>query len=377
MATHDRKPSGPGGMIRKSLLAVFTVAFLQACASEGTAPAPQSPAVSDAELLSGQALGWTSPPAPLPSQADAFGLDDAMRAFVATVPIGDPNTTANGLLDGMRAGGMLSLHYADDFTRTAQRTFHDRVGNCLSFTMLFVGLARAAGLDARYQLVDVPPTWTDDLGVISVGKHINAIVATPPRAIVVDFNDEYFHEQFPTHVINDDYAAAFYYSNLGVEALGRRENELSFALLSKAARTYPEMVAAWVNLGVLYRHLGHVEYAEASFLRALKIDPRDQSAFTNLESLYATLGNTQLAEWYGARIRQYRESNPYFHYAVARAAFDAQRYDDALASLRTAIRLKGDQNDFYSLQGQVLTALGREDQAVDSFARAKELAAQR
>jgi tetratricopeptide (TPR) repeat protein len=360
-------------MIRKSLLSVVTAVALQACATT-TVTSPQAPAISDAALLSGEVLGWTSPSAPLPTREDAFGLDDAMRAFVASVPAGDPNTTANGLLDGMRDGGMLSLHYADDFTRTARATFHDRVGNCLSFTMLFVGLARAAGLDARYQLVDVPPTWSDDIGLVSVGKHINAIVATPPRAIVVDFNDEYFHEQYSTRIINDDYAAAFYYSNLGAEALGRRDNELSFALLTKAVRTYPDMAAAWVNLGVLYLRLQHLDYAEAALLRALKTDPREQSAFTNLESVYKTLGNADLAERYGAQIRQYREINPYYHYALARAAFNDKRYDDALASLRTAIRLKGDEDDFYSLQGQVFAALGRDEQAVESFARAKELA---
>lgn len=355
---------------------MIALVVLQACASTSV-ETPRRPALSDAELLSGKVLGWTSPPAPLPSREDAFGLDDDMRAFIASVPPGDPNTTANKLLDGMRVGGMLSLHYADDYTRTARGTFHDRVGNCLSFTMLFVGLARAAGLDARYQLVDVPPTWSDDIGLVSVTKHINAIVATPPRAIVVDFNDEYFHEQYATLVIDDDYAAAFYYSNLGAEALGRRENELSFALLSKAARTYPDMAAAWVNLGVLYRRLQHLDYAEAAFLRALEADPGEQSAFSNLESVSKTLGNTELAERYAAQVRRYREINPYYHYAAARAAFNEQRYDDALASLRTAIRLKADEDDFYSLKGQALAALGRDGEAVESFARAKELAARR
>src|SRR5262249_33170479 len=160
---------------------------------------------------------------------------------------------------------------------------------------------------------------------------------------VVDFNDEYFHEQYPTRVINDDYATAFYYSNLGAEALGRRDNELSFALLSKAVRTYPDMAAAWVNLGVLYLRLERLDYAEAALLRALKTDPREQSAFSNLESVYAALGNSELADRYGAEVRHYREINPYYHYALARAAFNEERYDDALASLRTAIRLKGDE----------------------------------
>src|SRR5262245_62942858 len=96
-------------MIRKSLLSIVTVVVLQGCATT-TATSPQQPAISDAELLSGKVLGWTSPPAPLPSRDDAFGLDDEMRAFVATVPAGDPNTTANGLLDGMRVGEIGRAH---------------------------------------------------------------------------------------------------------------------------------------------------------------------------------------------------------------------------------------------------------------------------
>ena len=47
---------------------------------------------------------------------------------------------------------MFSLDYSE-VTRTASATFHERQGNCLSFTMLFVGLARAAGLTATYQSV--------------------------------------------------------------------------------------------------------------------------------------------------------------------------------------------------------------------------------
>jgi Flp pilus assembly protein TadD len=357
--------------ILNALLSTVTVVVLEACA----APSLHPPAISDADLLSGNVLNWNSSSAPLPSRDDAFGLDEDMRAFVASVSTGDASTRLNGLLDGMRDGGLLSLHYTDDFTRTASGTFHDRVGNCLSFTMLFVGLARAAGLDVRYQVVDVPPTWTDDLGLIAVGNHVNALVLAPPdHGFIVDFNDAFFREKYPTRIVSDDYAAALYYNNLGAEALGRRDNESSFALLREAARIDRDMAATWVNLGVLYLRLRHLDYAEAALLRALETDPREQSAFTNLESVYTALGHSELAARYGAQIRRYRDSNPYYHYAVARAAFNEKRYDDALPSLRTAIRLKGDDEEFYSLQGQVLVALGHEDRAVESFARAKELA---
>jgi Flp pilus assembly protein TadD len=358
-------------MSRTPLLAVVTVFALGACA----APGPRPPAIADAELRSGNVLPWNSPSAPLPSKEAAFGLDDDMRAFVASVATGDASARLNGLIDGMRDGGLLSLRYTTDFTRTASGTFHDRVGNCLSFTMLFVTLARAAGIDARYQLVDVPPTWTDDLGLIAVGDHINALVDAPPGGkLIVDFNDASFRERYPTRVISDDHAAALYYNNLGAEALARRDNEQAFALLSEAARMYPDMPAAWVNLGVLYLRLNHLDYAEAAFLRALETDPREQSAFSNLESVYKALGNSEFAARYGAQIRHYRDINPYYHYTMARVAFREQRYNDALASLRDAIRLKGDDDEFYTLQGQVFVALGREDRAAESFARAKELA---
>ena len=66
------------------------------------------------------------------------------------------------LIEAMEERGMFSLEYAE-VTRTASGTFHDRQGNCLSFTMLFVALARAAGsARRRYQSVEVPPTWSYD-----------------------------------------------------------------------------------------------------------------------------------------------------------------------------------------------------------------------
>ena len=357
-------------MLRTTLLVLVTAVALLGCAAPRVRPA----AISDADLLSGDLFGSSSPSTPLPSRDDAFGLDDDMRAFVASVAAGDTKTRMNGLLDGMRDGGFLSLRYANDFTRTASGTFHDRVGNCLSFTMLFVGLARAAGLDARYQVVEVPPTWTDDLGLVAVGEHINALVVVSDRGSVVDFNDASFRETYPTRVVSDDYAAALYYTNLGAEALGRQDYEASFALLREAVGTHADLAAAWVNLGVLYLRVERLDYAESAFLRALQTDPREQSAFSNLESVYSALGNSDLAARYGAQIRRYRDINPYYHYAAAQGAFNEKRYEDALASLRTAIRLKGDEDEFYSLQGEALVALGRKEQASESFARAKELA---
>ena len=111
------------------------------------APALEDPALDEAELVSGRPLelAASAPPPTIPSSAAVFELDAEMREFVAPLlGIRDPRQRLLALIEGLEQRGMFSLEYAET-TRTASATFHERQGNCLSFTLLFVGLARAAG----------------------------------------------------------------------------------------------------------------------------------------------------------------------------------------------------------------------------------------
>ena len=72
------------------------------------------------------------------------------------------------------------------------------------------------------------------------------------------------------------------------------------------------------------------------------------------------------------RVRHYQDINPYYHYARAQKAYREERYEDTLVELKRAIRIRDDESAFFTLQGQALTALGREDDAKKSFARATE-----
>jgi tetratricopeptide (TPR) repeat protein len=313
------------------------------------------------------------------SEDDAFGLDSEMRAFVAPLKtIEDPVVRLTRLREAMQQRGLFSIVYSGSSTRTARQVFHERQGNCLSFTMLFIALARAAGLEARYQLVDVPRTFNSEGGTLVVDTHVNAAVLAPfGRKFFIDFNTANFREKYPIRAISDRYALALFYNNLGAEALVRQEYPLSFVMLREAARTHADIPGTWVNLGVLYARHGLYEHAEAAERRALAADPAEQSALANLVAVYSALGDTALADEYRQRIRRYRDVNPYYHFGVAQVAYDQKRFDDALISLRSAIRLKRDDDEFYLLQGRTFTEIGRPDRAIASFARAKELAATR
>jgi Flp pilus assembly protein TadD len=337
------------------------------------AAATRQPAYAESDLLSGAALALASSEIPidLPTADEAVALDAEMEAFVAPLKaIREPRQRLQALIDALEARGMFSLDYAE-VTRTARSTFHDRQGNCLSFTMLFVTLARAAGLQAYYQSVVVPPTWSND-GQVVVASHVNtAVVTGRGDETVVDFNIRQYQSEHRSRRVNDSYALALFYTNLGAEAMLQEDHAAALVYLRESARVRPDIAGVWNDLGVLYARHGRYEHAEAAYLRALDVDHDEPSAMSNLGLVYEALGEPQLAAEYNERVQRYRERNPYYHFASATKAYEEQQFEAALASLRKALRLKPDEQEFYVLRGQVQTALGKSRDATASFERAR------
>jgi tetratricopeptide (TPR) repeat protein len=352
------------------------VAILTALAGCATPP-PHPSSLATAELLSGAALFEAPVPREVATRDQVFGIDDEMRAFVTD----DIRRTRRSefrlrrLLGRMAEQGLFSLDYSTDITRTVRETFYARQGNCLSSTMLFVALAREAGLKVSYQIVDIPPTWTFDSDLVLLNTHIDALVATTFReGRIVDFNDVDFKGNYDRHEVSDDYALALYYNNIGAEAFIARDFERSFANFRAAIETYPDIAGPWVNLGLLYYWHGLHEQSEAAYLEALAVEPDNRSALTNLSSLYAKLGDEERAESYRDRVRRYQQKNPYYHYRLAEQAYSERRFDDALELLDAAIRLKRNEHQFYSLQAQAYFELGQRRDAENSFTTAKRYA---
>jgi Flp pilus assembly protein TadD len=307
--------------------------------------------------------------------AGVIALDGPMREFLAREVTGrDPLTKLRQLVRAVIENPEFRIDYADD-TRSAAETFHALRGNCLSFTNLFVALAREAGLAVGYQEVDVPPTWTTRAEAFVVSRHVNAIVTVRPGSLhVVDFNMAEFRAAYPRRAISDERAGAHYYSNLGVERLQGGDAAAAYEHFRSALALDRSLPQAWVNLGAWYRRQGDPARAEASYLEALRLDPRDSSAMTNLASLHAQAGRAELARWYERRVARYRAQNPYYKFEQARAAYAAGDYGRAARRLREALRRTDVDPTFYSLLGMSYRELGRPDDARAAFARAIELA---
>jgi Flp pilus assembly protein TadD len=359
-------------MIR-AMLATAVLLTVAGCAAREPVRAP----LPKQDLLSGTALFGEPVTARPIALDDVFRMDPEMHAFVDE-NVGDtrnPATKLSRLLSAMQAEGLFALDYSAGATRTVGETFHIRTGNCLSFTMLFVTLARSAGLDVGYQLVDVPPSWSSDSGLVVLANHINARVRGGTRPdYVVDFNIDDFKEHYDTYSISDRYAAALFYNNRGVEALLDEDYRSSFIYLRMAIDTDPNIAGLWVNLGILYARSGRDAQAESAYLNALGVDRRNETALTNLVALYTRTGDEERAELYRERVHRYQQQNPYYHYYLAREAYQEKRFEEALELVDRALRLKHDEQQFHFLQGLALEQLGESGSAEQSFARARRFA---
>jgi Flp pilus assembly protein TadD len=271
--------------------------------------------------------------------------------------------------------GTYNLEY-DEVTRTASETFRQQRGNCLSFSNMFVALARHVGLDVQYQEVDIPPDWTLREDVFVLNRHVNVLVDLGPSGQqVVDFNVDDFKTTYDRRAIKDSRALAHHHNNLGVEAMqaGRTAEAVAYfrkAIVDNDRRFSP----AWTNLGSLYLREGHPELAEAAFLHALDTDSNDYVAMSNLVRFYDASGDQELAEEYRRRVKAHRMRNPYYRYRLAREAFYAKDFKSAISHLRYAIRRKSQEDQFMFLLGLCYLMKGESEHARRWMEKAEEVA---
>jgi Flp pilus assembly protein TadD len=329
------------------------------------------------ELLAGVPLGVERASPALVDDDEVLAVSAEMQAFLndhvargaARVP------RLRQLAYAIISGGTFRLEY-DETTRTASGTFQARRGNCLSFSNMFVALARHVGLDVHYQEVDVPPDWSFKDDAFVLNRHVNVLVDLGKEGEhVVDFNMDDFRTSYDRRRISDARALAHFYNNLAVERMQAGDTASALLYFRKATGHDPLFSPGWTNLGMLYWRKDHPDYAEAAYLQALKADQRDLVAMSNLASLYERLGDQERAARYRNRVIDHRERNPYYRFQLAREAFLARDYDLAIGHLNYAIRQKKNEDQFYSLLGLSYLKKGDERAARRWLSRAEEVAA--
>ena len=337
-------------------------------------------AVPVEHLLSGEAVFG----APVPSDvADAAVIEPSaeMREFVAGHVLAGKTSVARlaRLLGKLVDEGYFAHGYRPDLTQNAADTFAAKAGNCLSYTNMFVALARLAGLDARFQIVNVPPRFDADLGLLLRNTHINVLVANGEVRglsrgdVTIDFN-AIDTTDYPKRVVSDAHARALYYNNLSVERWRDGDRREAFAYLRKAIETDPRNANLWVNLGAFHSKHGLYRHAVSAHGQALRIERFNRPAMGGLAVAYEGLGREDLAERFAQRVQSYRKRNPYYHFALAQVAFSRLSYGESVGLVDRALELKDDDHRFHRLKSRAHEMLGEAEAAQASRALAERYA---
>jgi Flp pilus assembly protein TadD len=345
----------------------------------GCASAPRKPdrvGIPLDELLRGAPLARVKHTAAPIDESEILAVSPEMRDFLHA------HVTTAGGAARLRQLGHAIIHdptfklVYDETTRTAAETFRARRGNCLSFSSMFVAMARHLGLDARFQEVDIPPDWSYRNDVFVLNRHVDVFVDLGMEGErVVDFNMDDFRTSYDRRVISDARARAHFYNNVAVERMQAGDAASALLYFRKSVDNDPLFSSAWTNLGILYLREGHADYAEAAYRQALRADKGDLVAMSNLASLYEQRGDEERAARYRDRVRDHRQRNPYYRFQLAREAFLAHHYDTAIGHLKYAVSQKRNEDQFCFLLGLSYMRKGDEEAARRWMSRAEELAA--
>lgn len=331
-------------------------------------------------LLSGQGVDAQ----PLPTSGGEAAPTDSLESLLALPPPlraevrervrlqPDPQRTLGALADFMLKPEGLGLRYRHDATLSVAEAYRRREGNCLTFTLLTVALARELGFQAYAQDADAV-SWYQEGGSVYRTLHVNAGVRVDGRRFSVDIASDQVILREPPRPIDDHRLLAHYFSNRAAELLAEGALHPALAHAMRAIDVDPRHAAALSNAGVIHARLGAPERAEQAYRAALAIEPGHPGALSNLADLYARERRGSLAHDVRLRLRKAQQSDPFHHFLLAlqhEADGDAR---GGLTHLHRAIRLHRHDPRFHFAAARAWARMGRTERAARALQRAHDL----
>lgn len=320
----------------------------------------------------------TAPAAPSPPASPAVvvampaELRQRLHDEVLSRPAGQRQRLEQ-LLHFMLDPDALGIVYDADATLTVAQTYAERRANCLSFTVLFLAIAREAGLEARGQEIPNTLTWHQREGTIYRNNHVNAGVQIGAKNYIIDISsDQVITGERPVP-IGERRLIAHYYNNLAMEQLARGEIAAGLQLMDHALAAAPDFASLWSNAGVLHMRNQDVPTAERFYARALKLDPEEQGALFNMVSLAHRQGDGGREADYRRRLSRVNQKDPLHHFMLAMDYERADNNAQAIVHYRRAIRLYRDEHRFYSALAKAYLKAGEPKRAGKALQRAQAL----
>jgi len=305
-----------------------------------------------------------------------FGTTPEMERWVEEAlrsRVGDDSLRKLTVLQQELFSPDFGFSYDTDLTLTAAETFGSRRGNCLSFTSMFVAMARSAGIPTFLMSVRRDPE-VDRVGdLVVVNRHVVAgYRGASSKVHIFDFYVTTTGPYIQQRTIDDVTATAMFHTNLGGDAIRRGELEEAVRHLGIATALAPNWAPGWVNLGVAHYRQGDAERAFAAYQRALEVEPGNPSALGNMAYIYRDQGRDHEAE-VALRAAAQQTTNPFTLIAMADAEMARGRWGDASRYLRKARWWYSTEPEVYLAMARLAERRGRPAEAVRHLQRAAEI----
>lgn len=279
----------------------------------------------------------------------------------------------NQLLHFMLDADALGIVYDERATHSVAQTYATRRANCLSFTLLFLAIARETGLDVHAQEIENTLSWRQEDNTIYRNNHVNARVSVNGLQFVVDILGSNLIAGSRPVLISDQRLLAHYYNNLAMDELARGSPAAGLRLMEDALAADASYAPLWSNAGVLHVHSDDLAAAGVAYQKALELDPREAGALINMVSLARRLGDTRREEEFRRRLVRVQQKDPLYQFM---RGLDLERtgdYTRAIAHYRRAIRLYPGEHRFYSAQARAYLKAGDPKRAGNALKRAQAL----
>ena len=308
--------------------------------------------------------GW-SDSAPTPD-TPSLEITPDMETFLQAQNISASSTDTrkiDALLHGLFGPDWKDFAYVPSLTLAPEEAFRSKKGNCLSFAMLFVTLARALGMEAVFNEVDKSPSWTMEGDIVVESGHINIMVESEGRNNIVEWDDAY--KDFASlviHPVSDERAFSHYFNNLGIQALSEKDYPRARALFEKALEIDSTNADAWQNYGVYWVHQRIMDKAEQAFLEGIKVSDKRSSLYFLLSKFYEHQGDKNRARSYLKKGERHAKKNPFYHFNKAMEAKKKGDEQLVLKSLETAIQKLPEYHLFHYELAHCYYRLGKTDE---------------
>jgi tetratricopeptide (TPR) repeat protein len=321
-------------------------------------------------------LAGSLPEITLPD-ANPLEISPEMEQFVASqVGFGlAPKQRLHLLISAIFQDKEMNFAYTS-VSRSASETFRHRNGNCLSFTLMFIAMARYLDMDARFCEVQIPPAFTKRGEAIILIQHLKPVVFIAGEAYAVDLFPAIIPIGAEGQIVTDQRGFAHFFSNQGVAELGNGNDDLAYASFKKALALDDTAFSAWINLGTAHFRAGNMVEAENCYRKALALSPKNPAIMSNLANVYAHTGRPEEARRLKKKVQQFREKNPYYHFDLGMQAYKQGNYQKSLAHYQRAIQLNSLDPVFYIEIARSYDKLGKPKQVLENLKLARKTASQ-